>query len=175
MEISCETCVLRPLVPSDATSLAEHANDREIWLNLRDGFPHPYSLADAEEYITVTMKRPVQTTFGIVVDDVVGGTISLRIGTDIERINAELGYWLGRPFWGRGVITEAVQATTRYAFDVLKLHRVFAVPFTRNVASVRVLEKSGFEHEGLMRRSAIKDGWILDQHLYAAYDDRPRK
>lgn len=173
MEIDCETCLLRPLVPADAPALAEHANDREVWLNLRDRFPHPYALADAEAYIASVMARPIQTSFGIVVDGVVGGNVSLHPGTDIERISAELGYWLGRPFWGRGVISDAVQAVTRHGFEVLKLHRVFAVPFARNVASARVLEKCGFTHEGLMRRSAIKDGRILDQHLYAAYDDRP--
>jgi RimJ/RimL family protein N-acetyltransferase len=174
MVIERETCLLRPLVPGDARALAAHANDREVWLNLRDRFPHPYALADAEAYIESTIARPVQTSFGIVVDGVVGGNISLHPGRDIERISAELGYWLGRPFWGRGIITDAVQAVTRYAFEELKLRRVFAVPFARNVASARVLEKCGFEHEGLMRRSAIKDGRILDQHLYAAYEDRPR-
>jgi RimJ/RimL family protein N-acetyltransferase len=174
MEIECETCLLRPLVPGDAPALAEHANDREVWMNLRDAFPHPYALSDAEAYIALVMARSVQTSFAIVVDGVVGGNISLRPGTDIDRISAELGYWLGRPFWGRGVITDAVQATTSYGFEVLKLHRVFAVPFARNLASKRVLEKCGFAQEGLMRRSAIKDGRILDQHLFAAYDDRPR-
>lgn len=174
MEIICERCVLRPLASEDAPALAEHANDRDIWLNLRDRFPHPYALADAEDYIASCTGRSAQTSFGIVVDGVVCGNISLHVGSDIERINAELGYWLGRPFWGRGVITDAVEAMTRHAFDALKLHRVFAVPFARNVASVRVLEKNGFVHEGLMRRSAIKDGMILDQHLYAAYSDRPR-
>jgi ribosomal-protein-alanine N-acetyltransferase len=131
MEIDCETCLLRPLVPGDAPALAEHANDREVSMNLRDAFPHPYALADAESYIASVMARPVQTSFGIVVDGVVGGNISLHPGTDIERISAELGYWLGRPFWGRGVISDAVQAVTRYGFEVLKLHRVFAVPFAR--------------------------------------------
>ena len=174
MEIICERCVLRPLAPEDAPALAEQANDRDIWLNLRDRFPHPYALADAEAYIASCTGRSAQTSFGIVVDGVVRGNINLHVGSDIERINAELGYWLGRPFWGRGVITDAVEAMTRHAFDALKLHRVFAVPFARNVASVRVLEKNGFVHEGLMRRSAIKDGMILDQHLFAAYSDRPR-
>jgi RimJ/RimL family protein N-acetyltransferase len=109
--------------------------------------------------------------FGIVVDDEAAGVVSLMLGQDIERRSAEIGYWLGRAFWGRGVITQAVRATTQYAFSSLGLHRVFAVPFTHNRASLRVLEKCGYAHEGVMRRSAIKDGRVLDQHLYAAYDD----
>jgi RimJ/RimL family protein N-acetyltransferase len=174
MHLALTTCELRSWQASDLESLVRYANNRNIWLNLRDRFPHPYTLADAEAYIASVMARPVQTSFGIVVDGVVGGNISLHPGTDIERISAELGYWLGRPFWGRGIITEAVQATTRYGFEELKLRRVFSVPLARNVASARVLEKCGFVPEGLMRRSAIKDGRILDQHLFAAYDDRPR-
>lgn len=101
------------------------------------------------------------------------GNIRVVPGDDIERVSAELGYWLGRRFWGRGVMSEAVPAVTRWALASLGLHRVFAVPFAHNAASVRVLEKAGFTREGLMRRSAVKDGLIQDQWLYAAYDDGP--
>ena len=93
------------------------------------------------------------------------------LGQDIERLSAEIGYWLGRPFWGRGIMTDAVRAATLYAFDDLELRRVFAVPFANNVASRRVLEKAGYVLEGTMKQSAIKNGMILDQYLYAAYAD----
>ena len=171
MEIQCATCLLRPLVPADAAAIARHANDRDIWLNLRDLFPHPYSERDAEEYIASASARPVQSSFGIIVDDEPAGNVSLRPGTDIERQSAEIGYWLGRAFWGRGVMTEAVRAATLYAFEHLRMHRVFAVPFAHNSASSRVLEKAGYVLEGVMRRSAVKDGQVLDQLLYAACDD----
>lgn len=171
MEIRCRSCVLRPLVPSDAVSLARHANDRDVWLNLRDRFPHPYSLADAQAYIAMTADQSPRTSFGIVVDGEAVGGIGLEPGEDIARRTAEIGYWLGRRFWGRGITTDAVRAVTRHAFDALGLHRVFAVPFAHNAASARVLEKAGYVREGLMHRSAIKDGVILDQWLYATYDD----
>ena len=169
MEIDCGTCLLRPLVPGDAVTLAAHANDRDVWLNLRDRFPHPYALADAEAWIAATSAQTPQSSFGIIVDGQAAGGISLMPGQDIERVSAEIGYWLGRPFWGRGIMTDAVRAATLYAFTGLKLRRVFAIPFAHNVASCRVLEKSGYVLEGVMKQSAIKDGVILDQYLYATY------
>lgn len=173
MEIVRPSCVLRPLVAADAASLAAHANDREVWLNLRDRFPHPYTLDDAAAYIAAA-DQPRRTSFGIVVDGEAAGTIGLVPGDDIARHTAEIGYWLGRRFWGRGVITDAIGVVTDHAFAALGMHRVFAVPFAHNAASCRALEKAGYVREGRMRRSAVKAGRILDQWLYAACDDQPR-
>ena len=103
--------------------------------------------------------------------EAVGG-LTLVPGHDIERVSVEIGYWLGRALWGRGIVTDAVRAATGHAFAALDARRVFAVPFADNVASHRVLEKAGYVREGTMRRSAIKDGVLHDQQLYAAYDDR---
>lgn len=176
MNITCASCLLRPLALGDAESLARHGDDREIWLNLRDRFPSPYTVGDAETYLARVQGQATQTTFGIDVGGAAVGSVSIRPGDDIERVSAEIGYWIGRPFWGRGIMTEAVQAVTGYAFGMLGLRRVFALPFARNAASHRVLEKAGYELEGMLRRSAVKDGELLDQRLYAAYDDRwPRE
>jgi ribosomal-protein-alanine N-acetyltransferase len=158
---------------TDAESLARHANDYGVWQNLRDRFPHPYSVADAEAYIAHVASRPVQTSFGIVVDDEAIGSITLMPGEDIARQSAEVGYWIGRAFWGRGIMVEALRVTTKYAFDTLALARVFAVPFATTARSVRVLEKAGYVQEGVMRHSAVKEGKLLDQLLYAAYRDSP--
>jgi RimJ/RimL family protein N-acetyltransferase len=174
MEIRCRSCRLRPLEPADAGSLARHANDHGVWQNLRDRFPHPYTEADADAYIAHLRTRPVTTSFGIDVDGQAIGSINLMLGDDIARQSAEIGYWIGREFWGRGIMVDAVRATTAYAFDTLGLVRVFAVPFVTSTRSSRVLEKAGYVQEGLMLRSAVKEGRILDQLLYAAYDDRPR-
>src|SRR5688500_11046352 len=127
MNIDCERCLLRPLIAADAESLARHANDHGVWRNLRDRFPHPYTLADAHSYIAYAASRPVQTSFGIIVGDEAVGNISLMLGEDIARQTAEVGYWIGRAHWGRGIMVDALRATTRYAFDTLSLHRVFAV------------------------------------------------
>jgi RimJ/RimL family protein N-acetyltransferase len=113
-------------------------------------------------------ERDIPTSFAVEVDGEAAGSVSLRLGHDIERHSAEIGYWLGEELWGRGVMSAAVGAVTKYAFDSIGLKRVFAVPFIRNPASVRVLERAGFQREGLMRGSALKNGELLDQYLYAA-------
>lgn len=173
MKIACPTCLLRPLELADAESLARHANDSEVWRNLRDRFPHPYTEADAIEWIRLVRSRAVQTSFGIDVDGQAVGSISLMLGEDIARRTAEVGYWIGREHWGRGIMVEALRSTTQYAFAELGLVRVFAVPFVTTTRSCRVLEKAGYVREGLMRRSAVKEDVIMDQVLYAAYSDRP--
>ena len=174
MEILCGRCLLRPLQPADAESLARHANDRGVWESLRDRFPHPYTTADAVSYIEHVQSRPIQTSFGIDVDGQAIGSISLMLGDDIARRTAEVGYWIGREYWGRGIMVDSLTATTRYAFETLDLVRVFAVPFVTTTRSSRVLEKAGYVLEGVTRRSAIKDGRILDQFLFAAYSDEWR-
>jgi [ribosomal protein S5]-alanine N-acetyltransferase len=167
MELTTRCCVVRDYRPSDAASLAAHGNNRKIWLNLRDRFPHPFREADAAEYIAAVLARPVPTSFAIAVADEAVGGISLRRGEDIERLTAELGYWLGEAFWGRGIVTDAIAAVTDWGFRELDLVRIFAVPFVENEPSQRVLAKTGYEREGLLRSSAIKDGRILDQYMYA--------
>jgi len=167
VELPTPTCVVRSYEPGDAASLARNANNRKVWLKLRDRFPHPFSEADGAAYIAHVRSRPVATSFAIAVDGLAVGGISLRVGEDVERLSAELGYWLGEEYWGRGVMSDAVTVVTRYALDHLGLIRVFALPFAPNAASCRVLEKAGYQREGVMRCSAIKDGQVLDQVLYA--------
>lgn len=169
VEIDCGCCTLRPFRASDAESVAKHANDRDVWLNLRDRFPYPYLREHADAYITYASSKVPPTSLAICVDGPAVGSISLVLGTDIERVNAEIGYWLGRPYWGRGIVSAAVKGMTQYAVKQFKLTRVFAVPFVRNPASSRVLEKAGYVREALMRQSAIKDGVVEDQYLYAWY------
>ncbi|MBB4634997.1 GNAT family N-acetyltransferase [Longimicrobium terrae] len=161
-------CIVRAWRESDAESLALHANDRRVWLNLRDRFPHPYSRADAESYLGAVCGQQPATSFAIEVDGDAAGGISYVPHDDVERISAEIGYWLGAPFWGRGLMTTVVAAFSRALFDAdPQLRRLFAVPFDWNGASSRVLEKAGYRLEGRMRQSAIKDGVVVDQLLHA--------
>lgn len=163
-------CLLREWRRSDEAALVRHANDRRVSIDLRDRFPHPYTAAHAAEWLGRNVGVTPATAFAIVergTDDPVGGVVLLR-KDDVERISAEIGYWLGVAAWGRGFATGAVIAATAYAFDVLGLERVFAIVNTRNRASARVLEKAGFVLEGTMRRAAIKEGVVLDQFMYAA-------
>src|SRR5262249_46291096 len=152
-----ERCELRPWRASDAESLARHADNRKVWLNLRDTFPHPYGIADAHRFFAMVAAQNPVTYFAIVVDGAAVGGIGFTPNEDVERLSAELGYWLAEPYWGRGITTEAVRALTRYAIETHALTRVYALPFARNAASCRVLEKAGFTLEGRLRRAVIKD------------------
>lgn len=165
--IELAKCRVRPWRESDAYSLASHANNRNVWINLRDRFPHPYVLADAHVFIRAALAAVPARMFAIAVEDHAVGGIGFTLHDDVERVSAEMGYWLGEAFWGRGIMTEALTAVTAYAVREHGLTRVFAVPFEWNPASFRVLEKAGYACEGRMHRSAIKDGRVIDQLLYA--------
>lgn len=160
-------CAVRSWQGSDAESLAIHANNRKVWINLRDRFPHPYTRTDAEEFIRIARAEEPETKYAIEVGGGAVGGIGFTLHPDVERVSAEIGYWLGEPFWGRGIATEAVQAVTAAAVERHGLTRVYAVPFEWSAASFRVLEKAGYVREARMRRSAIKDGRVVDQILYA--------
>ena len=154
-------------MPADAPHIAVAANDRRIWIQLRDLFPHPYRVSDAEEYIGRVAADEPPLSLAIVVGGRAAGGVGLRPLTDVNRLSAEIGYWLGAAHWGGGIATEAVALVTDWAFGAHGLVRIFAQPFAANLASRRVLEKAGYELEGIMRRNAIKDGEIRDQCLYA--------
>jgi len=167
MQIALTQCVIRSWSPGDVGSLATYANNRNISSNLRDRFPHPYTKRDARDYITWSRRRTPETAFAIAVGGEAVGSIGFLIGADVERVSAEIGYWLGEPFWGRGICTEAAAAMTAYAIETHGLTRVYALPFASNAASCRVLEKAGYALEGRLRKSAIKDGVTIDQCQYA--------
>ena len=172
MYLECGPCTIRSWRTDDEERLPVHANNRKIWINLRDQFPHPYTRADAQRWLQhVTVVTP-ETNFAIDVNGEAVGGIGLVLQDDVERCSAEVGYWLDEQYWGRGIATAALKTLTDYALKNLNLTRVFALPFARNDASIRVLEKSGFTCEGCLRRSAIKDGVVLDQLMYAKTDDR---
>lgn len=172
MLIQLNRSTIRPFRPSDAASLALHANNYKVWRNLRDLMPHPYALSDAEAFIEQALASPRPTSFAIEVDGAAAGAIGLRLYDNVERVGAELGYWLGEAYWGRGVISEALPAFTQWALKEFDLCRLHAVVYEWNPASARVLEKAGYQFEGTMRRSAIKDGQIIDRHLYAFVIDK---
>jgi RimJ/RimL family protein N-acetyltransferase len=166
-----DVCRVRDLAVDDATSIAHHVNDRRIWIGLRDRVPYPYALEDAERFLALACAAAPRTAYAIDVDGVAIGCIGLELHGDIERISAEIGYWLGVGYWGRGIATAAVRAVTRHALDSFGLCRVYALPFAHNVASCRVLDKAGYLCEGRLRRSVVKDGKVLDQLLYAFVDE----
>jgi len=167
MQLTLTSCVVRSFRIADAEAIARHADNRKIWLNLRDAFPHPYTLGDARDFIRSLRGRLPETTFAIDVGGEAAGSVGFVLRHDVERMSAEIGYWLAEPFWGRGIATEALVAVTTYAIETHHLTRIYALPFAWNTASCRVLEKAGYSLEARLRRSAIKDGQITDQLQYA--------
>ena len=169
MHIELRTCTIRPWHETDAESLQRYANNQHVAMHLRDRFPFPYEREHARAFLTFATQQPEPTVWAIEVDGEAVGGIGLELHGDIERASAEIGYWLGEPFWGRGIATEALRAVSAEAFRRHEIMRLFAVPFADNAASIRVLEKAGFVREGHMRQSAIKNGVIRDQLLFATY------
>jgi RimJ/RimL family protein N-acetyltransferase len=165
--IDCGAFVLRGWQEGDRDSLVAHANNRNVWRNLMDRFPHPYTDRDAEAWITLSRAQPDRLSWAIVVDDAAVGGIALEPMTDVHAGTARIGYWLGEPFWGRGIMTTAVGEVSARAFSPLGYRRIETPVFASNIASMRVLEKCGYLREGVMRNSVFKDGELIDSMLYA--------
>ena len=160
---------LRPWRKGDEDALARYADNPNIAANLRDVFPWPYSRRDAVSFVEhcVRQEGRGQLARAIEVDGAAVGSISLTLGTDVYRRSAELGYFLGEPFWGRGLMTAAVAAMCREGFGTWDIVRIYAEPYARNLASRRVLEKAGFTLEGTLRQCVCKNGEMLDACIYA--------
>jgi ribosomal-protein-alanine N-acetyltransferase len=160
--------VLRPWAWGDEPALVRHANDREVWRNLRDRFPHPYTPDDAAAWLrSPEAQGKPPRNFAIVVEREAVGGIGLEPRQDVYRRTAEVGYWIGTRFWRQGLATDALRALVEYAFPTFDLVRLEACVFEWNAASCRVLEKAGFRLEGRLRRSVTKDGHLIDSLLYA--------
>ena len=167
MDLDLGLCGVRTFRADDAAELARQANSRKVWLQLRDYFPHPYSIDDARRFIAFASGEDPQIAFALTVGDAPAGAIGVTLRDDVERCSAEIGYWLGEQYWGRGIASRALAGFTPYAFELYGVERLYGIPFANNAASCRVLEKAGYSLEGRMRRSAIKDGTLQDQLLYA--------
>ncbi len=161
--------MLRPWRESDAISLQRNANDRNVSAMLLDRFPYPYTLEDAENFISMKMKEEPITNFAIDIAGEVVGVIGVDMRTDIYRKTPLLGYWISPAHSGRGIITEAVELITNYAFTHLDIICIQANTLGNNAASMRVLEKAGFIKQGVLPGTVIKDREILDEHLYTVY------
>jgi [ribosomal protein S5]-alanine N-acetyltransferase len=158
---------LRPFTEADVDNVAKYANNLEIAKNLTNKFPHPYSTENAKQFIAfATSNKPVHIMAIVVNNEAVGG-IGIHPKDDIECKNAEMGYWLGEPFWGNGIITKAIAQMVDYGFANFDITRIFARPFGRNIASQKALEKAGFILEASFKNTMYKDGQFEDELIYA--------
>lgn len=147
------------------------ANNHAIAINLRDAFPYPYTIEDAATFLELAANGALGKVYGVYDGDIFVGCCSLIPQQDIYRLKAEIGYWIGEPYWGKGYATEVVKLLLNIAFEELNLSRVYAHIFEFNKGSMRVLEKAGFHKEAIIKSSIIKEGKIFDEHLYSIRKD----
>ncbi len=159
---------LRPWRIEDAKEIAKAANNPRIAANLRNVFPHPYTLEDANWFISDCIFKGDnrQLVRAIEVEGKAAGCISITVMNDIYEKSAELGYWISEDYWRQGIMSQAVRLICREAFKSFDIIRIFAEPFAHNAGSRGVLEKAGFTCEGTMRNGVYKNGQV---HSYCIY------
>ncbi len=159
---------LRPFRDGDQADLVRHANNANVAQHLRERFPQPYSGQAADEWVSLCKTQSPALNLAITADDRVIGSIGLMPGNDSSRVSAEVGYWLGEAYWGRGIATTALRQIVEYGFGILpELNRIFAYVDEGHTASMRVLEKNGFRREGHLLGATLKRGELRNLFLYA--------
>jgi RimJ/RimL family protein N-acetyltransferase len=163
---------IRPWKPEDAAALASICNNKKIWLNVRDRFPHPYTVGNAVEWITFTLNQKPLQNFAVSYYGKIAGSIGVMPKDDVYRKSIEIGYFIGEDYWGRGIATTAVALMMDYIkanFDVI---RVYAEVFDHNAASMKVLKKNGFHLEGIRKKAVVKNNVIMDDHVWVKFLER---
>lgn len=158
--------IVRPWRREDASQLALISNNRNIWNNVRDMLPSPYTVMDAMQWISHCTQQDPALNFAVEYDGQVAGSIGCVPQTDIHRKNMEIGYFIGEPYWGKGIATEAVRQLVAYIQERFSVIRLFAGVFEHNTASMKVLQKNGFYLEGIHRKAIIKNNEILDEYIW---------
>jgi RimJ/RimL family protein N-acetyltransferase len=162
---------LRPWQEGDEPALVKHGNNYRIWQNVRDRFPHPYTMKDAQLWVQVADKDSSSLNLAITLNDEAVGAIGVSFKDDVYHQTAEIGYWLGEAYWYHGLASRAVQALTEYVLAHTDICRIYAGVFEHNTASSRVLEKAGYALEARLRKSITKEGRTVDELIYARIKD----
>ncbi len=133
---------------------------------MRDHIPHPYTYQDAETFIAAQDElMPVQN-FAILSGGEVAGGIGIMLKSDVYRMNVELAYWIGEPYWGKGLASESVRLMTEYVFETFSINRIVAEVWEYNKASMRVLEKNGYFLETVARKGVLKNDFLIDNYIW---------
>ncbi len=162
---------LRTWRKEDAGQLASIANNRNIWLNVRDHFPHPYTINDALQWIEFSCKQNPVQNFAIEYNHCIVGSIGVVPKEDVYRISIEIGYFIGEPFWGKGIASRSVALILNYIANNFKVVRVYAEVFDYNTASIKVLEKNGFHLESVRQKAVLKNNIILNDQVWVKFLD----
>ena len=156
----------------DTESLAFHLNNKKIWDNCRDGLPYPYTKGNARFFIKQAQEKTDISDFCITVGGEAIGNIGFVRGTDVERFNAEVGYWISEKYWNQGIVSDALTEAIQYYFAHTEVIRIFATVYEYNPASMRVLEKAGFRKTGIFRKACYKNGQFIDAHHFELVADK---
>jgi len=170
MEIILAKGKLRPWVNADAPAIAKHANNKKIAENMRDGFPFPYSIQDAYNWLSMATTSN-HIMLAIEVEGEAAGGIGVMYQDNVYRLSAEMGYWLGEQHWRKGITSEAIRKLSDYVFENTGVVRLYADIFSPNIPSMRTIEKAGFTLEGIHRKAVYKNGQLLDEHVYVRLKD----
>lgn len=158
--------IIRKWTEADLPSLAKQANNINIWNNLRNYFPHPYTEEHASNWINSSKDEVPLINMAIDLDGEAVGGIGLILNTDVYVLSAEISYWIGEDYWGKGIATEAIRQMVEYTFYYFDIVRIYAEVFESNKASMRALEKNGFYLEGVRRKSVFKNGLLMDDYIW---------
>lgn len=170
MELYSDPVLLRPWKANDLESLVKHANNFNVWINLRDAFPYPYTEECGKAWLGMAMKEESNLFLAIEMDHEAVGGIGAHFCSDVYRLNCEIGYWLSEDYWGQGIVTKAVRLLTGHIFENYPgITRIYADLFSYNRGSAKVLEKCGFSLEAIHRNSVIKNGQVVDEHRYVKF------
>lgn len=164
--MSTPQTIIRPWRPDDLSELVSLANNVHIWNSLRNAFPHPYTLADGEAWLALMAQMSPVVNFAIEYNGSLAGGIGLILNGDVYVRSAEVGYWIGEPYWGHGIATEALRQMVSYTFTYFDIVRIYAEVFENNKASMRVLEKNGFYLEGVRRKAVFKNDQLMDDYIW---------
>jgi len=151
---------------NDIEVLVQIANNMNVWNNLRNHFPHPYTIEDAKSWLELVDVEGATLNFAIEFEGVLVGGIGLIPNSDVYVMSAEIGYWIGESYWGKGIATEAIRQITEYIFYNFDIIRIYAEVFENNKHSMRALEKNGFYLEGVRRKSILKNGNLMDDYIW---------
>ena len=162
-----DNIILRRLTDNDQQPLANLANNKKIWDNVRDYLPYPYTENDAANFINLANQEEIQMIFAIEYNGRFCGVIGLIGQSDVYKKTAEIGYWIGEPFWNKGIATTAVKLVTDYGLNTLDFVRIHTGIFEYNTGSMRVLEKNGYVKDGIFKKSILKNGKIWDEHRFS--------
>ncbi|MBN2572229.1 MAG: GNAT family N-acetyltransferase [Ignavibacteriales bacterium] len=167
MKLKFGNYCIRNFEDNDIHSLVKYANNINVAKNLRDAFPNPYKLEHAIQWIKIVKEGNRSTHFAVANEEELIGGIGLILQEDVHRLNAEIGYWLGEPFWGQGIMTEAVKIFTNFVFKEFNVIRLYARIYESNKSSARVLEKAEYKLEAVFDKSIFKNGIIQNEYIYS--------